>query len=187
LVISGWEITEIQHKKTTDGSESAEVVLEEVDDVNEEVSDEKVENDGEQQMIAGDSESLSGKDEIEELASVETRAMKLKAKEVQGALKVPELQAIKVTPEEFREMQKADDDFQKYWELNKQEQQETEGRAIFAERNGLLYRKYKPDNGIMQLMVPEKLRGQVIEYAHSSLLGSHSCTCFVRVLVEWNE
>ena len=170
---------EIQHKKTVDSSESAEVVMEEVDDVNEEVSDDKVENDGEQQMNAGDSKSLSGREVIEEQASVETRAMKLKAKEAQEALKVPELQAIKVTPEEFRDMQKADDDFQKYWELSKQEQQETEGRAIFVERNGLLYRKYRPNSDradtddVMQLMVPEKLRGQVIEYAHSSLLGSH--------------
>ena len=171
----------MKHREIVDDDNSADIVPEEVEGANEEVSDEKVDENTENEQLLnnGESQKETEKDEIEEIAAVETRAMKLKVREAQEELKVPELQAIKVTPQEFRDMQKADDDLQKYWEFSKQEQQESEGKAVFVERNSLLYRKYKPNSeradtdDKMQLMVPEKLRGQVIEYAHSSLLGSH--------------
>ena len=121
----------MKHREIVDDDNSADIVPEEVEDANEEVSDEKVDENTENEQLLnnGESQKETEKDEIEEIAAVETRV-----RQAQEELEVPELQAIKVTPQEFRDIQKADDDLQKYWEFSKHEQQESEGKAVFVER-----------------------------------------------------
>jgi len=109
------------------------------------------------------------------------RESRLKAREEKKVepLVAPEteLKAIKVTTQQFREMKKTDEDLPTYWEQSRNHTEEEYGKATYVEINNLLYIKYKPNRidteDVLQLMVPKPLRPQVIEYAHSSLLGAH--------------
>ena len=140
-----------------------------------EVEDETVE----EAIEVSDDSTDNDTEVVDAVAAVQTREMKAREEKKVELLVAPEteLKAIKVTTQQFREMQKTDEDLQTYWEQSRNHTEEEYGKATYVEINNLLYRKYKPNRidteDVLQLMVPKPLRPQVIEYAHSSLLGAH--------------
>jgi transposase InsO family protein len=109
-------------------------------------------------------------------AAVKTRAMIKAEGKPTKPLKVVQSPIDAVSVDTMRQLQKADDSLAKCWQAAENPNQ-SQGKVTFAIRNELLYRKYKPDNNQperLQLMVPQKLREQVLTTAHDGLLSGHS-------------
>jgi len=51
-----------------------------------------------------------------------------------------------------------------------------DGKPQFFEKKGILYRRYfgrRGEDAIVQLVVPQELRGEVVSLAHDTLLAGH--------------
>jgi hypothetical protein len=156
-------------------------VIEEEDENVEEIDGDKIDEIEDNGSVDRDNTLENGEisdDRVDEVtvAAVQTRGMKIQQERLPEPLTVPKITPLKVTVDQFLEMQKNDLELAAYWELAEQNKPELKGKATFTQRNGLLYRKFKPksdeDEIMMQLLVPQSLRETVIECAHNSQLGT---------------
>ena len=117
-----------------------------------------------------------GKTENDEAAAVETRQQAKKEKGLR-ALKVPGAKDEMVNAQVLSKLQKEDSSLQKFWE-KKEKKRSGKGEYWFEVKNQLLYRyfqspEYNHGEVVKQLMVPEKLREQVMNLAHDAMMGGH--------------
>jgi len=122
------------------------------------------------------------------MCSSATRAMKVKEGKTQKPLKVTSIPGLDIGPEQLMEQQKTDNTLKKYWELA--ENPVENGKTQFFIKYGILYRKYSGKHDgedIIQLVVPESLRENVVSLAHDTLLSGHrgSTKTLKRVLQEF--
>jgi len=91
-------------------------------------------------------------------------------------LKVKEVETLNVSCDEFKLMQKEDENLTKYWKLAEEQKKVDEAKAKFIVQDEILYRVYKAGphaDPVEQVCVPEALIEKVIELAHESLLSGH--------------
>ena len=100
---------------------------------------------------------------IEQVASVQTRAMVEKEKQPVKPLKVTTISGLDIGPEELKEKQRSDTTLKKYWDLISKP--ESKGKPQFVEKKDILYRKYSDTK--IQLVVPTEMR----EKLHTRLAG----------------
>ena len=116
----------------------------------------------------------------QETCAVTTRAQTKQANKKTAPLIVPGSDQYKeVSRDEFLKLQQEDETLTKYWNFT---EKVTKGRQVtrFERKRKLLYRIYEHPNvnrgnPISQILVPTKLRKQVIAVAHESILGGHLC------------
>lgn len=109
-------------------------------------------------------------------AAVQTRSQIDKESRTLKPLKLTKFEALNLTVDEFRRMQKTDPNLEKYWKLGEEVVPNSEDSKIkFAIKNDILYRHYKNGSSevVKQVMVPEPLIDKVISYAHESILSGH--------------
>ena len=113
--------------------------------------------------------------EVRLSSAVVTRGQEKKELKEKAPLAVPSPEL--VDRETFQEFQKDDDTLKRYWESLAEEEKQVRGGTVkFEEKNGLLFRVYKPKgrgNQVKQLMVPQKLTRKVLSLAHDGLLSGH--------------
>ena len=120
--------------------------------------------------------------EVQQAQAVVTRAQAKKADKPTTPLvvaRIPEVQKLGV--QELKQAQEGDASLQKLWELAKEGKQlTTKGgcRYRYAKQKGVLYRVFEEPRGeavveVKQIVVPEKLRKQVMGLAHESIVGGH--------------
>ena len=111
------------------------------------------------------------------IAAVQTRGQHRDDARSKRPLKVTVVDALNITPDEFRLLQESDDKLHKLWQLALNPPVDCDlMRHKFVIKNGLLYRNYKPgphDEGIVQLVVPNSLEQKVISFAHDTALSGH--------------
>jgi hypothetical protein len=122
-------------------------------------------------------------------AAVQTRAQVKAESRAIRPLKHTAVDALNITPAEFKELQLKDETLCKYWQFAK-ENRNDDHKSQFINRDGILYSMYKAsphDDVIEQLVVPESLRERVVLYAHETTLSGHMgisstykklCSCF---------
>ena len=99
-------------------------------------------------------------------------------------IKMPNLllQIPDISPENFKEMQRADKSLERFWRIAQGTITQDEGlKATFMIKKGLLYRKpVRPrglgDSSETQLVIPSDLKHIVLRTAHESVLGCHMST-----------
>ena len=113
-------------------------------------------------------------------AAVQTRSQVQKELRPLKPLKLTKFDALNLSVDEFKSMQKADPNLSKYWKLAGDVNKcQPDGCIKFVIRNDILYRVYTDDvrNKVYhQLMIPEQLIHRVIAYSHESLLSGHCST-----------
>jgi hypothetical protein len=110
-------------------------------------------------------------------AAVQTRSQQERENKAIRPLKLSKFEALNLSVEQFRQLQKEDQNLVKYWQMAKNTEDDQNDKIRFVIENEILYREYKiGSNGdaIRQLMIPEPLIDKVICYAHESLLSGHS-------------
>ena len=127
-----------------------------------------------QNAVKDDSKSEA---EVQELhtAAVQTRAQKQAYAIAAKPLKIKEVEALNVTCEEFKQMQREDVNLSKYWKVAK-EQKDDGAKAKFVVQDEILYRIYKaaPNmDPVEQVCVAAVLINKVIELGHEALLSGH--------------
>ena len=115
--------------------------------------------------------------------AVQTRAQKKEESKPYSKLKVPDSLLTTATPEEIKLAQQADNTLGKVREVLKSGEEKISkggGRSWFVNKNGLIYRKFKPssdqDQATSQLVVPMKYRTTVLQLAHETLMAGHFST-----------
>lgn len=129
-------------------------------------------------VIIGNIPGVTSLNESELASAVETRSQ-AKAKPFLP-LKVPKPLLV-VNPDEFKQLQIDDLTLQKFRDLigtDKNKHLSVKGIAEIEVKKGLLYRKftsheYGREIVTRQLLVPQKLRSQVLKLAHESIMGGH--------------
>jgi hypothetical protein len=115
--------------------------------------------------------------EVDSGAAVQTRHQVFEEAKSKRSLKVTEIDAINITPEDFIKMQECDDKLHKYWDLAKNPPGcAAERKGKYIVKRGLLYREYRegPHTDLVtQLVVPSCLEEKVIAYAHDTVLSAH--------------
>ena len=115
---------------------------------------------------------------VRDSAAVQTRSQLERENKAVRPLKLSKFEALNLSVEQFRQLQKEDQNLVKYWQMAKTSKVDLKNEKIrFVIENDVLYREYKiGSNGdiIRQLMIPEPLIDKVICYAHESLLSGHS-------------
>ena len=117
----------------------------------------------------------------EQAHAVQTRSQAAKTDKPEKPLKVPSPISDIVTAEELRPEQKSDPTLRRCFELahNTDPQTGKDGSvSAYYTSNGIPYRKFSSPNAnsnntFRQVIVPQKLRNQVLKIAHESLLGAH--------------
>jgi len=112
----------------------------------------------------------------EMLAAVRTRAQKQADLSAPRPLKIKKVEALNISCEKFKQLQKEDEGLTRYWKLAAEEQSSKDAKAEFSVKEGVLYRKYKAgphSDPVEQVCVPGSLVERVIEMAHESLLSGH--------------
>ena len=117
---------------------------------------------------------------VELLEAVETRQQKEDKTKPLRALKVPG-QVSNITPDDFRREQKADstlDTLRQYAMSGTVKESRNGSKSKFKFKHGLLYREFcsmtrNSEDKIDQLVVPEKLRKNILKLAHESIMGGH--------------
>lgn len=108
--------------------------------------------------------------------AVQTRAQaKAESKSIRS-LKHTKIDALNLSPVEFKKMQQEDQTLKKYWDLAKLEVTDDDQKAKFLIKDDVLYREYKSgpnDDIIEQIVVPKCLSERVILYAHETSLSGH--------------
>src|ERR1700733_1437861 len=131
--------------------------------------------------ILSESSLLKDMKTEEVIAVCETRSHTEEVKHrLPKKLKFNKLPEVDVNPVELIKLQKNDPTLGKIWKLvesnaNKQ-LTASEGKSIFVLKKGILYRQCKDkhkDEVKHQLVVPQKLRENVMSMAHESLLSAH--------------
>src|ERR1700733_16102475 len=131
--------------------------------------------------ILSESSLLKDMKTEEVIAVCETRSHTEEVKHrLPKKLKFNKLPEVDVNPVELIKLQKDDPTLGKIWKLvesnaNKQ-LTASEGKSIFVLKKGILYRQCKEkhkDEVKHQLVVPQKLRENVMSMAHESLLSAH--------------
>jgi len=110
------------------------------------------------------------------LAAVQTRAQKQADLSAPRPLKIKKMEALNISCEKFKQLQKEDKGQSRYWKLATKQQSSEDAKAEFSVKEGVLYRKYKgePHSDLVeQVCVPESLVEKVIVMAHESLLSEH--------------
>ena len=95
---------------------------------------------------------------IEQIASVQTRAMVEKEKRPVKLLKVTTISGLDIGPEELKEKQRSDTTLKKYWDLASKP--ESKEKPQFVVKKDILYPKYasKQSDTKIQLVVPTEMR-----------------------------
>jgi len=83
--------------------------------------------------------------DIEQVASVQTRAIVEKEKRPVKPLKVTTIPSLDIGPEELKEKQRSDTTLKKYWDLVSKP--ESKGKPQFVVKKDILYRKYSSKHG----------------------------------------
>ena len=110
-------------------------------------------------------------------AAVQTRSQVDKESRPLKPLKLTKFETLNLSVDEFRQMQTADPNLDKYWKLAREvDSNRDDSKVRFTIKNDILYRHYK--NGptcevVKQVMLPEPLIDKVISYAHESILSGH--------------
>ena len=109
--------------------------------------------------------------------AVETRSQRKKENKPIQKLKVPK-QTDVASAEEFRKQQAEDptlDSIRRQVESGDVKTSRKGNQSMFRMKQGLLYREFRPVNGemMLQLVVPRKFRGQILQLAHESILAGH--------------
>jgi len=127
--------------------------------------------------VTKDINSQSGAVKAEVHSAAEhTRAQKQTETRAPKPLKVEKVEALDISCDEFKQMQKEDENLNKYWKLAAEQQSDDEAKAQFLVRDEVLCRVYKAGphaDPTEQVFMPEKLIDKVIELAHESLLSGH--------------
>ena len=113
--------------------------------------------------------------------AVQTRAQKTKTDRPVQPLKVPSPIKDVVTAEDLQQKQRSDPSLSQYFKLAEDSDPKLgkDGSVTrFLMTNSILYREYRSpnvdgNNPILQVVLPKKLRSQVMKIAHESLLGGH--------------
>jgi len=116
--------------------------------------------------------------EVNRLAAVQTRALTqvLRSDRKIKPLRVEQVNGIDLSPEEFRKLQIEDRGLEKYWNMAREHVEDSEHKAKYIIKNGLLYREYKamPSSDVIeQLVIPEKLVEKVVAYGHMNMMSGH--------------
>ena len=91
------------------------------------------------------------------MAAVQTRKQKLIEERALKPLKISKDEALNITTEQFKKMQRDDPELKKYWRLA--EKPDETGRSWYCVEQEILYRRYrneKTGNDVKQLMLPEE-------------------------------
>jgi Integrase zinc binding domain len=111
------------------------------------------------------------------VAAVQTRSQSQNESKPLKPLKLTKFDALNLTVVDFKKMQKADPNLDKYWNLAKDEEfDQTDNTITFVVLDDILYREYSDsarNKVVKQLLIPEQLIDKVIAYAHESLLSGH--------------
>ena len=126
-------------------------------------------------------EKQDATNESEQVQAVQTRAQKERMEPKTQPLKVPTPITDIVTAEDLRTEQRADPTLSQYYKLVEDGDPRIgkDGSvSTFLVQKGILYREYQspPGSGsttTQQVVLPKKLRSQVLKVAHESLLGGH--------------
>lgn len=117
-----------------------------------------------------------GSPDIDIVNAVQTRAQtKAESKSIRS-LKHTKIDALNLSPVEFKKLQQEDETLKKYWDLAKSEVTDDGHKAKFLIKEDILYREYKPGPNydvIEQIVVPKCLSERVILYAHETTLSGH--------------
>ena len=117
-------------------------------------------------------------DSVNESAAVQTRSQIKKEAQSVRPLKSTIINAIDVSPEEFRRLQESDERLQLYFERARNESisDQSDHKSQYVMKKGLLYRIYRKNTdseATTQLVVPQCLEEKVIAYAHDTVLSGH--------------
>jgi hypothetical protein len=114
--------------------------------------------------------------DVNSVNAVQTRAqVKAETKSIRS-LKHIKIDALNLSPAEFKKMQQEDQTLKKYWDMAKSGIIDDGHKARFLIKNDILYREYKTDQNddvIEQIVVPKCLSERVILYAHETTLSGH--------------
>lgn len=104
-----------------------------------------------------------------------TRQQEKNLKQGIKQLKVPGLVGNSVTEEEFRMLQKEGQSIQGFWKVAKSSNPNTEGGTNFVVKNRNQYHLSQSKTGeeIRHLVVPVKLRLEVLKLAHETIFSGH--------------
>lgn len=109
--------------------------------------------------------------------AVTTRSCKRETHRPLAALKVPSVEVLKVTPQEFAEMQREDACIQACLDKQRNTTPKRKSRTVheYQRLNGLLCRRCRFASGreALQLIVPKDLRQAVLTLAHDSIMAGH--------------
>ena len=92
------------------------------------------------------------------VAAVQTRAQKQNEAKAPKPLKIKKMEALNISCDEFKQMQKEDEKLEKYWKLADEQQSSVKSKAKFVNNDGILYRIYRDGphiDPIEQVCVPE--------------------------------
>ena len=113
----------------------------------------------------------------EEASAVQTRQQSANETKSKRPLKVTVIDALSLSPENFRILQETDEKLMRYWDLAKNPPTDTDDRPNkYVIKHGLLYRVYKQNphvDEVRQLVVPSSLEQKVISFAHDTVLSCH--------------
>jgi len=119
---------------------------------------------------------MSGENEA--IGAVITRAQQLRDQHGPDKLIVADSIGVSVTHEEMVKLQRADSTLSSYFKRLPEPKEKGESKVSFHFKNKLLYRQFQNphvnfNTTIEQLIVPQKLRKEVMKVAHESILGGH--------------
>ena len=80
------------------------------------------------------------------------------------------MEALNISCDEFKQMQKEDEKLEKYWKLADEQQSSMKSKVKFVINDGILYRIYRDGphvDPIEQVCVPEFLVEKVIEIVYT--------------------
>jgi Integrase zinc binding domain/Integrase core domain len=113
----------------------------------------------------------------EEASAVQTRQQNANVMKSKRPLKVTVIDALSLSPENFRILQETDEKLVRYWDLAKNPPIDIANRpSKYVIKHGLLYRVYKQNphvDEVRQLVVPRSLEQKVISFAHDTVLSCH--------------
>ena len=108
-----------------------------------------------------------------------TRQQKIQEKLPYRKLQVPEIIKDTITPENLKCAQQEDTNLDKIRSFlgHKLYVPGNKPNISWIKKNGIIYREFKNDNDVkLQLVVPKKLRNDVMKLAHESILSGHLAT-----------